>query len=117
MTSSDGRRRKKRRKSNSEGVAVRFGENLRRFRRREGLSQEELAARASLHRTEIGKLESGERIPRIDTLVKLAGSMAIPPEDLLTGIYWTAGGAIGGGFTFTPQWLKPARRPQLDSSA
>ncbi len=39
-------------------VAERFGWNLRRVRRREDLSQERLARRASLHRTEIGKLEN-----------------------------------------------------------
>jgi transcriptional regulator with XRE-family HTH domain len=115
MTDHNGGQARRRRKSSSEGVAVRFGENLRRFRRREGLSQEELAVRASLHRTEIGMLEKGERIPRIDTLVRLAGSMAIPPEELLVGIYWTAGGPIEGSFTFTPQWLKPKRRAISES--
>jgi transcriptional regulator with XRE-family HTH domain len=59
-------------------VGDRFGGNLRRVRRREGLSQEQLASRASLHRTEIGRLERGERVCRIDTLVRLAGAMAVP---------------------------------------
>ncbi len=63
----------------TDAVAERFGDNLRRVRRREGLSQEELAVRASLHRTEIGKLENTERVPRIDTLIQLAGAMAIAP--------------------------------------
>ena len=76
------------RKVNSDGVALKFGQNLRRCRRLAGLSQEELAARASLHRTEIGKLEKGERIARVDTVVQLAGAMAIPPGELLEGIDW-----------------------------
>jgi transcriptional regulator with XRE-family HTH domain len=38
-------------RAGSECVAERFGENLRRVRRREGLSQEQLAIRASLHRS------------------------------------------------------------------
>lgn len=70
------------------GLAERVGDNLRRIRKREGLSQEALAIRASLHRTEIGKLESAERVPRIDTLIRLAGGMAVPPEELLDGIAW-----------------------------
>jgi transcriptional regulator with XRE-family HTH domain len=85
----------------NEGVAERFGDNLRRIRRREGLSQEELAARASLHRTEIGKLENTERLPRIDTLVQLAGAMAITPGELLDGIYWVPGPKPRGTFTFS----------------
>lgn len=70
-------------------VAERFGENLMILRRRAGLSQEEMGFRANLHRTEIGQLERGTRLPRIDTLVKLAGSLSVPPGDLLKGIAWT----------------------------
>jgi transcriptional regulator with XRE-family HTH domain len=72
-------------------VAERFGENLRRVRKREDFSQERLARRASLHRTEIGLLEKGERVCRIDTLVRLAGAMAVPPAELLEGIDWVPG--------------------------
>ena len=81
-------------------MAERFGRNLRRVRRREGLSQEELAVRASLHRTEIGLLERGERVPRIDTLLRLAGSMAIPPGELLDGIDWVPPPEVIGAFAF-----------------
>jgi transcriptional regulator with XRE-family HTH domain len=63
----------------SSAVAERFGANLRRVCRREGLSQEGLAVRASLHRTEVGVLERGSRASRIDTLIRLASAMAVPP--------------------------------------
>lgn len=79
-------------------VARRFGENLRRCRRRAGVSQEELAMLASLHRTEIGLLERAERLPRIDTLVKLAASLEVPPDDLIAGIDWEPGAVSRGGF-------------------
>jgi transcriptional regulator with XRE-family HTH domain len=94
----------------SEEVAVRFGKNLVRCRRRAALSQEELGARASLHRTEIGLLEHGMRVARIDTLIKLAGAMAIPPSDLIEGIHWTPGQPSGGGFSFTGPVGAPRRR-------
>jgi transcriptional regulator with XRE-family HTH domain len=94
----------------SEEVAARFGQNLARCRRRAALSQEELGARASLHRTEIGLLEHGMRVARIDTLIKLAGAMAIPPSDLLEGIHWTPGQPSGGGFSFTGGSSAPRRR-------
>lgn len=89
------------RKARSEAVAARFGENLVRCRRLANLSQEELGARASLHRTEIGLLEHGQRVARIDTVVQLAGAMAIPPSELLEGIHWTPSEPRGGGFSFT----------------
>jgi transcriptional regulator with XRE-family HTH domain len=84
----------------SSAVAERFGENLRRVRRREGLSQEQLAARASLHRTEVGVLERRGRACRIDTLIRLAGAMAVPPGELLDGIAWISGPESSGTFVF-----------------
>jgi transcriptional regulator with XRE-family HTH domain len=83
-------------------VARRFGENLRRARRHADLSQEEVGYLASLHRTEIGLLERGARVPRIDTLVKLASALSIPPEELLGGIDWQPGSVQPGGFGVTP---------------
>jgi transcriptional regulator with XRE-family HTH domain len=79
-------------------VAERFGENLMIYRKRAGLSQEELGFRASLHRTEISQLERGVRLARIDTLVKLAGALSVPPGDLLKGIAWSPGSTRLGLF-------------------
>jgi transcriptional regulator with XRE-family HTH domain len=98
----------------SKDVARRFGDNLRRVRRREGLSQEQLAVRASLHRTEVGKLEGGERTCRIDTLLRLAGAMAVPPEELIEGIVWVSAPEIEGTFTFNSRrLLHEFRRPEI----
>jgi transcriptional regulator with XRE-family HTH domain len=80
-------------------VAVRFSENLDRSRKRAGISQEDLAVRSGVHRTEISILERGGRVPRIDTVVKLAGGLEIAPGDLLDGISWAAAAVVSGGFT------------------
>jgi transcriptional regulator with XRE-family HTH domain len=79
-------------------IAERFGKNLVRARKRAGMSQEEVGIRAALHRTEIGLLERGERLPRIDTMVKLAGALGAPPVDLIAGIEWQPGGMTKGSF-------------------
>lgn len=80
-------------------VARRFGENLRRLRKRTGISQEELGLRCSLHRTEIGLLERGARVPRIDTLIKIASGLGVKIDcALLDGITWTPGTTQAGGF-------------------
>lgn len=78
-------------------VAERFGENLRRLRKRAGISQEELGLRCSLHRTEIGLLERGARVPRIDTLIKIASGLGIHPNALMAGISWTPAKAGAAG--------------------
>jgi XRE family transcriptional regulator, regulator of sulfur utilization len=79
-------------------IATHFGRNLARARKRAGLSQEELAVRATLHRTEIGLLERGERLPRIDTMIKVAGALSISPTELIDGIEWSPGSTTLGAF-------------------
>jgi transcriptional regulator with XRE-family HTH domain len=80
-------------------VAEQFGDNLARVRREADLSQDELGVRASVHRTEIGQLERGLRVARIDTLIKLAASLEAAPTELLAGIVWKPGDRRLGRFT------------------
>lgn len=47
-------------------------------------------------------LERGVRIPRIDTLVKLAGSIEVPASELLEGIEWRVPPPTRGGFSTAP---------------
>jgi len=72
-------------------MKVRFGENLARCRKGTDVSQEELSFRASIHRTEVSLLERGERIPRVDTALRLAGSLGVALDDLVTGLEWRPG--------------------------
>lgn len=103
-------------KTRDPAVARRFGDNLRRIRRRKGLSQEQLSVLASLHRTEIGLLETGGRIPRIDTLIQLAGALDVDTGELLKGIFWIRGGELYGSFAFETaagrRALSRANRPE-----
>lgn len=78
-----------------------FGENLKRQRKLAGLTQDELAVMASVHRTEISQLERGLRVCRIDTLIKLASCLEISPEKLLEGISWRPGEVAIGRFRMT----------------
>ena len=67
--------------------------------------------RSSLHRTEIGLLERGARVPRIDTLIKVASALEVPPGELLQGIDWTPGATTttDGSFSFS---FAPAGDPR-----
>ncbi|MBS1878613.1 MAG: helix-turn-helix transcriptional regulator [Actinobacteria bacterium] len=69
-------------------VAVGLGENVRRCRRRAGISQEELSFRSSVHRTDVSKIERGESMPRTDTLLKLASGLGVEAQELLDGLAW-----------------------------
>jgi transcriptional regulator with XRE-family HTH domain len=79
-------------------VAERFAANLVRERKRAGLTQEDLGWRAAVHRTEISQLERGLRVPRIDTLVRVAASLDVHPGVLLVGIVWIPGKFSRGEF-------------------
>ena len=41
----------------------------------------------------------GERVARVDAVIKLAGSLGIPPEELFDGMGWDPGGTRLGRFT------------------
>lgn len=68
----------------------RFAVNLRRARQAAGISQEELAERCEVHRTEISLLERGGREPRLGTMIKLATALGTTAEALCAGIGWDA---------------------------
>lgn len=79
-------------------IAGRFAENLTRLRHAAGFSQEELAARAAVHRTQVTPMEGGQRLPRLETLVKLVGALEISSDALLEGIAWEPVISTPGGF-------------------
>jgi transcriptional regulator with XRE-family HTH domain len=79
-------------------VGQRFAENLKRELAKSPFTQDDVAARAEIHRTQIPKLLKGDQIPRLDTVVRLAGAMGIEPIVLIEGIAWTPGEPITGEF-------------------
>jgi transcriptional regulator with XRE-family HTH domain len=58
--------------SDYRSTARALGRSVRDLRTRLGVSQEELAARAGVHRTFIGRIERGETNVTIASLIKIA---------------------------------------------
>jgi len=68
-------------------VRNQFAANLRERRLLAGLSQEALADRCDLHRTEISLLERRKRSPRLETIGSLSRGLGLhSPGELLQGI-------------------------------
>lgn len=70
------------------GMRIRFGENVRLLRAHVHISQEELASRADIHRTQISMFESGQRVPLLGTALKLAAALEAELPTLLDGIVY-----------------------------
>ena len=60
-----------------------LGENVRRLRTEQGLSQEELAFRAGMKRSYLSDLERGVRNPSVRALGRLANALSVVPRMLL----------------------------------
>lgn len=64
------------RRDSSEHLLA-FGKRVRRLRQDAGLSQEQLAHAAGLHRTVVGRLERAEREVGVGTLWPLAAALGV----------------------------------------
>ena len=65
---------------------VRIGENLRRAREKRGLSQEELAFQAGVHRTYVGGVERAEYNVTVLTLLRFTKALGITVQDAIRGL-------------------------------
>lgn len=66
-------------------VAARFGAAVRSAREAQGISQEDLASRAGLHRTYVSMIERGRRTASIAVVEKLAAALGTTMGDLVRG--------------------------------
>jgi transcriptional regulator with XRE-family HTH domain len=64
----------------SRGV---FGDELRRLRRKAGMTQEEVAAKARLTREYISELERGKYTPTIDVFIRLCRAVDASPAEVV----------------------------------
>jgi transcriptional regulator with XRE-family HTH domain len=68
-------------------IVAAFARRLRETRAASGLTQERLALRSGLHRTEISKLDRGMTDPRLSTIVRLARGLDVPTSALVEDRY------------------------------
>ncbi len=63
-------------------VLIKFGQKVREERARLGLSQEELASRAKVHRTYIGMIERAEKNITLTNIEKIAKALNLSIEEI-----------------------------------
>jgi transcriptional regulator with XRE-family HTH domain len=67
-------------------IAKKLGAKIQKLRQERGLSQEELAFEADLHRTYISHVERGSRNITFLALCKIAKGLKIAPDEVIRGI-------------------------------
>jgi transcriptional regulator with XRE-family HTH domain len=65
-------------------ILIKFGNIIRKLRKEQGISQEELAHRADLHRTYIGMIERAEKNITLLNIEKLAKALDVNITDLFS---------------------------------
>lgn len=63
-------------------ILISFGEKVREIRKEKGLSQEELAHKANLHRTYIGMIERAEKNITLVNIEKIANALEVSINEL-----------------------------------
>lgn len=64
-------------------IRRRVGENVKRLRTAAGLSQEQFAFEADMHRTYVSGVERGVRNPTVTVLERMAKALKVKVQDLL----------------------------------
>ncbi|WP_251414130.1 MULTISPECIES: helix-turn-helix domain-containing protein [Paenibacillus] len=67
------------------------GEGIRHFRKQRGLSQEELASKAEIHETYIGKLERSEKVCSVMVLSKITNALDLSMVEFFSYIQPVSG--------------------------
>lgn len=67
-------------------ILIQFADRVREARKRLGISQEQLAHLAGMHRTYVSSVERGERNISLLNLLSLAGVLGVDAGDLVTGL-------------------------------
>lgn len=65
---------------------LQFGQRVQRFRKQRGISQEDLADLADLHRNYISQIECGRRNLSLLNILKIARALKLPASKLIENI-------------------------------
>lgn len=63
-----------------------FGTELKKLREKAALSQEQLAARAGVHRTYVSLLERNKKSPTLDVLFRLCKALSVPAHKVIARV-------------------------------
>jgi transcriptional regulator with XRE-family HTH domain len=84
-------------------VLDRFAGKVVELRQEAGLTQADVGRLAGIDRTAVSLLEGRLRLPRLDTILRIAGAFETEPWELMEGLEWTLDPAL---------WARISRLPE-----
>lgn len=88
---------------------MKFNERLRAIRKEKGLTQAELAEKAGIAVNSVRLYEAGARLPKLDTIARMAVAMGLSANDLIAG-QW---GNFEGVFLSAEEFQQDDRESRL----
>ena len=88
---------------------MKFNERLRAIRKEKGLTQAELAEKAGIAVNSVRLYEAGARLPKLDTIARMAVAMGLTANDLMA-VQW---GKFDGIFLSDEEFQQDDREAQL----
>lgn len=64
-------------------LTIQFGQLVRKYRKEQNMSQEQLALLCNMDRSYLGRIERGEVNLTLEKIYELAMILKVPPQDLL----------------------------------
>ena len=67
-------------------LQVAFGARVRQLRKEKGYTQDDLGARMDMDRAHVSRLESGQWMPTLEMMIRVAKGLDLPLADLVAGL-------------------------------
>ena len=90
-----------------------IGKRIRFFREEKKWSQEVFAEKLGLSLTYIGMIERGEKIPKLETFIKIANVLAVSADQLLAEVLTTGYSVKSTEVTAKIEELPPAEQERI----
>lgn len=90
-----------------------IGKRIRFYRESKKWSQEAFAEKLGLSLTYVGMIERGEKIPKLETFIKIANTLGVSSDLLLADVLTTGYSVKSSEMTTKLEQLSPAERERI----
>ena len=92
-----------------------IGKRIRKYREAKGWRQEDFAERIGLSVTYTGKIERGEKVPKLETFITIANALGVSADLLLADVLSTGYNVKSSEMTEEISSLSPSERDRIYS--